>query len=141
MRDHRAIRFVTGGAGAGHGAQLHRLLTGAVSLAERKPVGDVGYGVAVEIDQEFVAALRVEALWARDPLSVGRAGGVRAGGRVVHIHHEDDADLAAEDVEVVDVQAVVRERRWRIEVMRHSLPLMGVAPWARWTASFSLRSS
>ena len=64
-----------------------------ITRVEFDAIGDFLDGVAVEVDLEFVHALRMKA-----------GTGLGAGDRMANIDHEHRADFAAKEIEVGDVQ-------------------------------------
>jgi hypothetical protein len=86
-----------------------------IALVEFDAIGDLLDGVAVEVDLEFIHALRMEAGTGHGP-----------GDRMANIDHEHRADFAAKEIKIGDVQPDVLSGYRRVQVMRHDSFLFGI---------------
>ncbi len=87
--------------------QVELLLAVGANLLRADDVGDVGFEVAVVIDEDLIARARVGAQ---------RRGAEDAGGRVDG-HSQDGMLALGKGVDVVDVEAAVSLHQWRVQVV------------------------
>jgi hypothetical protein len=95
LSDYLTLRMRVRSVGAIDLTQHVPLLPGLVPLIEGNAVGDILDDVTIKVHLELVHSLGM----------IARRGGFRD--RVAYVYHEDSAGLAAEDIQICDVQAHV----------------------------------